>query len=764
MLSKDTTLTSAATSASTFTDGRAWLAIAAAWTGFATSFRKAIMHALAAAALALMLSGKVSSTAIMAWLTLAALAPLLDSRLNRTRHRPSPGWLSSHAGTILSAVPWALPLWAFGSQAGMETATQLWAVLALLMAASVSRATATPGAALIFCGIVGNSSAAWFLLASDPAMATIALLFVAITSAAIVERKRASAASKVGGKADGQPVRSADAAASAQCEFGQDGAHWHWQTDVSLRLLGVSPRFALAAGRDPSDLEGISFRRLIAGACVGDTPPACAELAERMKRRENICDLAIKVSTGGRTQWWKLSAQPHYCEDRFVGYRGTGCDVTEGRENLETMNRMARYDSLTGLPNRAMVTEALASALDRTAQRQRNACAFLMIDLDRFKAVNDTLGHDVGDTLLVRVAERLREQIADSDLCGRFSGDAFAVVVPDASNLDRVRLLIRRITDRLIQPYEIGHHTVFVGASVGWAVGPHDGANAEMMMRNADLALYRAKEARGNSHCRYERSFHAHAEERRKLEIALRGAMKHNELHLVFQPVVDAQSEAITSFEALLRWRNAEYGTVSPEKFIPLAEETRLIIPIGEWVLREACKAAAGWPGDVRIAVNVSGEQLLDPNFVTNIVSALAASGLAPERLEIEVTESIFLSDATRACTALEHVMALGCTVALDDFGTGYSSLGYLRNIRFSTIKLDRSFVQGAAGGNRECLAILRAVVTLADSLGISTTAEGVETRRDVDLVRALGCSKIQGYYFGKPQDAPAARSMFEMS
>lgn len=748
-----------ASSSSPLVEGSAWSAPPRRPTGSAPIIRHATVHVFAAAATAILLSGKVAPTTIIAWLATIALTQFYCCRTEQSTHdRTPPSLLPLYVGAALSALAWAFPLWAFGSQVGTETAIRLWAVLALLMAGSVFRASGMPGTALVFSVLLGISGGGWFLFAADPGMATNALLFVAITSAAIVERKRSSGSAREG---DAPTMPDTGTALEPPCELGPSAAHWHWQTDAALHLHRVSAPFALAAGRRSSQMEGVSLRRLIGGTSSRDAP---CELTERMKRREDLCNFAVRVVIDGQARWWELSGRPYHREDSFVGYRGTGRDVTESRESLERMTRMAHYDALTGLPNRAKLTEVLVSALNRAAQEPRNTCAFLMIDVDRFKAVNDTLGHDVGDALLVRIAERLREQIADTDLCGRFSGNAFAVIIPGASDLDRVRLLVRRITDRLIQPYEINQHTVLVGASIGWAIGPQDGSTAETIMRNAGLALYRAKEARDNSHCRYERGLHAQAEERRKLEIALRRAIKRGELHLAFQPVVDARSEAIVGFEALLRWQSTEHGTVSPERFIPLAEETRLIVPIGEWVLHEACKEAANWRGDVRIAVNVSGEQLLDANFVASVGSALAASGLAAERLEIEVTESIFLSDAPRACAALEHVMSLGCTVALDDFGTGYSSLGYLRRIRFSAIKLDRSFVQGAAGGSRECLAILQAVVTMADSLGITTTAEGVETRKEVDFVRTLGCRKIQGYYFGKPRDAHAARALFEMT
>jgi predicted signal transduction protein with EAL and GGDEF domain len=319
----------------------------------------------------------------------------------------------------------------------------------------------------------------------------------------------------------------------------------------------------------------------------------------------------------------------------------------------------------------------------------------------------------------------------------------------------------KSVIARLSQPYEVDHHTLYVGASVGSAIGPRDGKTVEELMRNADLALYRAKDDGGNEHRNYEPLLHANAEERRQLEFALRQALEKRELVLNYQPVVDANTESVVSFEALVRWNSSDHGPISPGKFVPIAEDTRLIVPIGTWVLEQACREATRWPEHIRIAVNVSPEQLFEPDFATTVVRALTASGLEARRLELEVTESIFLRDASIARASLEQVMALGCTVALDDFGTGYSSLGYLRKIRFSTIKVDRSFVTGAGQGSKESLAIIRAVVAMAESLEMSTTAEGVETPEEAELIRKLGATKIQGYYFGRPMGAEDALKLF---
>jgi EAL domain-containing protein (putative c-di-GMP-specific phosphodiesterase class I) len=281
-----------------------------------------------------------------------------------------------------------------------------------------------------------------------------------------------------------------------------------------------------------------------------------------------------------------------------------------------------------------------------------------------------------------------------------------------------------------------------------------------MLIRSADLALYRSKDVGGGVFHAYEPKLHAQAEERRVLEMALRGALEKGEMHLAYQPVVDAHTGQLTGFEALLRWNSAEFGSVSPVKFIPLAEEARLIGPIGAWVLRTACEEAARWPSHVRVAVNVSPDQLQNPNFVTTVTQSLAQTGLSAERLELEVTESVFMHEGLGATKVLERILDLGVRLSLDDFGTGYSSLGYLSRTRFSSIKIDRSFVQGASKGVRECVAIIRAVVALAKSLGMATTAEGVETEAEHRMVEEMGCTKVQGYYFGRPLPVEEAREL----
>ncbi len=546
-------------------------------------------------------------------------------------------------------------------------------------------------------------------------------------------------------------------------EYEDSGSDWLWQTDSLRRITGVSTRFAATMGVTPADLEGKPLLQILAGRDweTGHFTPVLRDLAERLKRRESFSNVALPVEVGGATHWLELSASPRYNEQGdYIGFRGVGSDVTEQRESANRIAQLARFDPLTNLPNRLQLSEALATAID-AVMKWNSRCAFLMVDLDRFKSVNDTLGHQVGDKLLEQVAARLIEICGPHETCGRIGGDEFAIVMRDFGDPVRIAQLANTVIDILSQPYDVDDNLLYIGASVGSAMAPRDGSSTETLIRSADLALYRAKDEGGGVHCQYEPRLHIHAEERRTLEIALREALEKDQLHVVYQPVVNAKTGACEGFETLVRWTHPEMGAISPAKFIPVAEDARLIAPIGEWVLRTACHEAMNWPKDIRVAVNVSAEQLHNHQFVACVISALAQSGLPAHRLELEVTESVFMREGTVATQVLEQLLGLGVRLSLDDFGTGYSSLGYLSRTKFTTIKIDRSFVVNAARNVPEALAIVRAVVALADSLGMATTAEGVETEAEVEMVNALGCTKIQGYFFGRPMPADEARMIF---
>ncbi len=661
----------------------------------------------------------------------------------------------SVAGIAWTALPFAL-----GLSGGREQMVTVWTVATALMGCAAFAFSAAPLAAGAFVMIMGAGLAWMMYQIGLPLIAlTAAAYAVALTAASLING-RTIIMHRFGRFA---LKEKSEVVSLLLREYEDSGGDWMWQTDAARCLTHVSPRLAIALGVETNALEAKPIVQILAGDAWdgGNFSAGLRDFAERLKNRESFSDLIVPVQIGGSTHWWELSASPRFDDDgAYAGFRGVGSDVTEQHRSADKINRMARYDTLTGMPNRLLVTETLSQALAE-ADRWRSRCAFMMIDLDRFKAVNDTLGHPVGDRLLTRVSERLRALMSENELCGRLGGDEFAVVIKDANDAHRIEKLARAIIDSLSAPYEIDQHTIYIGASVGSATGPRDGRAVETLIRSADLALYRSKDSGRGVYHAYEPQLHVKAEERRVLEIALRKALDKNELEVHYQPVVAAGSGGIESFEALLRWHNPELGNVSPAKFIPVAEEARLIGPIGDWVLRTACAEAMQWPTTIRIAVNVSAEQLHDSAFVTTVMQALAHSGLPPHRLELEVTESVFMREGTNAVAVLEKILALGVRLALDDFGTGYSSLGYLSKTKFSTIKVDRSFVQGAARNAPESLAIIRAVVALADSLGMSTTAEGVETEDECRIVNQLGCRKIQGFLYGRPMPAIEARKLF---
>ncbi|MDN3645894.1 EAL domain-containing protein [Pontixanthobacter aestiaquae] len=663
------------------------------------------------------------------------------------------------AVTVVSLV-WCVPTSIFALYGTLADLLTLWTAISALIVGLVLIVASAPLGTLIFTSLTGISAAATCLFLGEYPAAAMIVFFILVVTTGTIESARTYMTARI---AEAGMAEKSEVVSLLLREFEENQADWLWQVDTKKRIRSVSPRFAFALGKPLEEIEGNSFLQLLAGDSweSGQFSPSLHELAEKLKNRENFSNLMIQVTINGRSCWWELSGTPIIDErDVYVGFRGVGSDVTEQRESSEKIAYLARYDTLTGLPNRLMLNEALRDAM-LYAKQWRTRCAFLMLDLDRFKAVNDSLGHQVGDKMLAKVSERLKELMGENAICGRLGGDEFGIVIRDASAKGSVDALARRIIESLSQPYDIDGNTLYVGASVGSAVGPRDGKTVEELLRNSDLALYRAKDEGGSEHCQYEPTLHVHAEERRKLEASLRHALERDEMSLNFQPVVDANDETVVSFEALVRWNSEEHGFVGPDKFIPLAEDTRLIIPIGTWVMEQACIEACNWPSHVRVAVNVSGEQLIEPDFASTVIGALSKSGLEANRLEIEVTESIFLRDANVARAALEQVIALGCTVALDDFGTGYSSLGYLRKLSFSTIKVDRSFVQGAVQGSAESLAIINAVVAMAESLEMSTTAEGVENAEEAEFIRKLGCKKIQGYYFGRPMPAHDARQIF---
>jgi diguanylate cyclase (GGDEF)-like protein len=439
------------------------------------------------------------------------------------------------------------------------------------------------------------------------------------------------------------------------------------------------------------------------------------------------------------------------------GWVATHKDITEQRKAEAKIEYMAHHDALTDLPNRLQLYEQLRQLLART--RQGRHVAVFCLDLDRFKDVNDAHGHPVGDLLLKAVAGRLRQCIRDVDLVARLGGDEFAIMQAGASQPTDATALASRLIEVIGAPYELDGKQVAVGLSIGIALAPGDGLDPEQLLKNADMALYRAKSDGHGLYRFFEPEMDARMQARRNLEIDLRKAIANGEFELFYQPLVDMKTEYVTGFEALIRWHHPERGMIPPLDFIPIAEETGLIVPMGDWVLRQACAEAATWPSNVKIAVNLSPVQFKNKVLLPSVVSALAASGLSPNRLELEITESVLLQDSGATLAVLHELRGLGVRISMDDFGTGYSSLSYLRKFPFDKIKIDQSFIFDMSDHD-DSLAIVRAVIAMGSGLGIATTAEGVETAEQFKQLKLEGCTEVQGYLFSPPRPAADVKGL----
>lgn len=446
---------------------------------------------------------------------------------------------------------------------------------------------------------------------------------------------------------------------------------------------------------------------------------------------------------------WKVEQQNEIVEKRDH----------ELRTQHARMSFMAHHDALTGLANRLLFHERLKEALEQRQQRGDEA-ALLCLDLDHFKQVNDTLGHPAGDALLTAVAKRLLACVRESDVVARLGGDEFAILQRDAGQPERAGALAQRVIETLSAPYDLGDDRIVVGASVGIVIATPEISSADLLLRSADIALYRAKGSGRGTFCFFEEVMNEQVQARREVELDLREALGRSEFEVFYQPVFNLNAKRVVGFEALLRWRHAKRGLVSPSEFIPIAEELGLIVAIGEWVMAQACKEAVNWPDDVKVAVNLSPVQFRSVGLVDAVQRALEGSGLAAQRLELEITESALLEGSEAVLSTLHQLRALGLRTALDDFGTGYSSLSYLRSFPFDKLKIDQSFVREMTS-NPDCMAIVIAVLSLAHDLGMTTTAEGVETEEQLELLRRTGCTEVQGFLFDRPRPAGEIQRWF---
>jgi len=530
---------------------------------------------------------------------------------------------------------------------------------------------------------------------------------------------------------------------------------WIWEQDEELRFTYFSDGLKQATGVEPAQLLG---RQRLLNGTVDVPPDVAADYERRLAARLPFRDLVYCLgSPGSRGVYISVSGEPIFDLDgRFKGYRGVGRDVTHQRLAEQQVLKLARYDGLTGLPNRSMFIDELERTLAR-ARRHGEAFALFFIDLDRFKNINDSLGHGAGDQLLKVMASRLRELLRDSDLVARLGGDEFVVLLDGTVDAAALAHVARKALAAIAEPVLIESRSYQVTGSIGISLYPDDGADAATLLKNADAAMYLAKDSGKNNYQFYTAQLAAHSAQQFALEADLRAALQRDELQLHYQPKVRVDDGALVGMEALLRWMHPQRGLLAPGAFITLAEDSGLILPIGQWVLQAACRQVRAWRDAglqvPRCAINLSARQFVTDTLVDEVQRALAEHALDASALEVEITESVLMADPQRASRTLQVLHALGVQIAIDDFGTGYSSLAYLKRFPAQTVKIDRSFVNGLPQ-DRDDAAITQAVIAMAHSLGLEVVAEGVETRAQLDFLMRLGCDQAQGYFIGRPVPA----------
>jgi diguanylate cyclase (GGDEF)-like protein/PAS domain S-box-containing protein len=543
-------------------------------------------------------------------------------------------------------------------------------------------------------------------------------------------------------------------------DFEEHGSDVIWEMDASGHLTQPSKRLTEALGMSRKELDGLTMTALLDKLQQG-LPDAEHESAKHFHQRitegQPFRDVMLPLMLAGEPHWWSITAKP-IVDDRGAtdGWRGVARDVTQIRVADRRSSAPAQYDTLTGLINRAqfrMLLEQAMSATGTTDGRDSRRGAVLCLDLDKFKSINDGLGHGIGDALLLHVAQRLKAAVSKIDLVARLGGDQFAVLLRHQSDKTEIHAAAQRIVDGLKAPCEAQGASVTLRASLGVARFPLDGASVDELLQRADLALFDAK-SRADGQLRFfESSMGEQARRRQVLERDLRSAIDNKQLTLHFQPKVDLASWRLLGFEALLRWEHPVHGSIPPAEFIPVAEDSGLILPLGEWVLGEACRQAVSWPANLQVAVNISPVQVLTQNLPTLVKQALRSSRLAAKRLEIEITESVFINEASGTVDRLHALRKLGVTIALDDFGAGFSSLAYLRRFPFDTLKIDRAFVRELLVSH-DARCVVRSILALARSLRMMTVAEGVEEPAQLKMLEAEGCGAFQGFFVAKPMPA----------
>jgi diguanylate cyclase (GGDEF)-like protein len=538
-------------------------------------------------------------------------------------------------------------------------------------------------------------------------------------------------------------------------DFENAGIGWLWATDAEARLIYISENAAEKLERPIGELLAQPLIKLFETDSDNPGERSDRPLNFQLTARNKIVDQTVRFALGGsqsdgRQTWWSISGHPKFDKSgSFQGYRGSAKDITLEYERKLVDSRLAEYDSLTGLANRHRMDKRLEGILAAYKAAKRS-CTLMMLDLDRFKAVNDTLGHPAGDELLKQVARRLERVVGTRGEIGRLGGDEFQIILPDLDDRGKLGELASKIIQILSQSYAIDDKHATIGTSVGIAIAPYDGIDKNDLVHNSDLALYAAKNGGRGQFRFYSADLKDEAEERRILEEGLRDALQNELLELHYQPVVRTADNMVVTFEALMRWEHPERGTIAPDVFVPIAEESDLINQLGAWALNRACVDAMAWPKSVRVAVNVSAAQFAHSDLISIVTAALETSGLEANRLELELTESVFMGDGETIDDIFRALKLLGVRLALDDFGTGYSSLSYLRSAPFDKIKVDRTFVDSCTQKDHNSAKIIAAIIGLSDALGMETTVEGVEAFDQLEVVVSKGARFIQGWIYSK--------------
>ena len=588
-----------------------------------------------------------------------------------------------------------------------------------------------------------------------PPLAVALIGLVAFAGLVLRNARRSAQAIELSARTIEAYARTLESSEARFRDVAEASSDWIWETDRELRFTYLSARFCEVTGVAAASLLGKTLDQFFSAGVSGDG--------------QLRVDTQLRQTFDLRCTYRDASGEPKICrlagrriEDEravFQGYRGTAADITAEVEAHSRANHLALHDALTELPNRLMLRDCLDAAL-AGVRRHRSQAAVLCVDLDHFKEVNDTLGHGVGDLLLREVAQRLRSSVREKDTVARLGGDEFAIVQVSRDQPAAGHALCRRLVKRLSAPFKIDGHELHIGASVGVAVAPSDGHDHEQLLKNADIALYRAKQAGRGTYRFFEAVMDSELQARRALEQDLRQALAKDQFELHYQPLVAIDGYDLSGVEALLRWRHPERGLVLPGGFISVAEEAGLIVSIGEWVLRTACSQIKQWPG-LRLSVNLSPVQFKHRELVPTIKQVLAETGLDPRRLELEITESVLLYGTDAVLQTLASIKSLGVGIAMDDFGTGYASLAYINSFPFDKIKIDRSFINDL-NKKEKANAIVRSVIGLGRSLGMTINAEGVETLEQLSFLTAEGCEQVQGFYFGRPMSADAMSAFID--